>query len=111
MNFTQRLHESGQSLGLDIITRGLLTSGTLRRYIAELAVTRLTSYPTIFDHATMNGYICDAVLKKARRQVRQALCFKRVSEDLIQAAPACTAISITSVARPQSLLNSGHSDH
>jgi transaldolase len=65
MNFTQRLHESGQSLGLDIITRGLLTSGTLRRYIAELAVTRLTSYPTIFDHATMNGYICDAVLKKS----------------------------------------------
>ena len=48
---TARLHDLGQSLWLDNITRGLLTSGTLKRYIDELSVTGLTSNPTIFDHA------------------------------------------------------------
>ena len=51
MNATRRLHDLGQSLWLDNITRGLLTSGTLERYIGEFAVTGLTSNPTIFDHA------------------------------------------------------------
>ena len=50
MNATRRLHAMGQSLWLDNITRGLLTSGTLRRYIEDLAVTGLTSNPTIFDN-------------------------------------------------------------
>ena len=52
MKPTQQLHDLGQSLGLDNITRGLLMSGTLRRYIDELSITGLTSNPSIFDHVT-----------------------------------------------------------
>ena len=51
MKATQRLHELGQSVWLDNITRDLLASGTLWRYIADLSLTGLTSNPTIFDHA------------------------------------------------------------
>ena len=51
MKATQTLHDLGQSLWLDNITRDLLTSGTLKRYIDELSVTGLTSNPTIFDQA------------------------------------------------------------
>ena len=49
MNATRQLHDLGQSLWLDNITRDLLTSGTLSRYIEEFSVTGLTSNPTIFD--------------------------------------------------------------
>ena len=59
MKATQKLHEMGQSLWLDNITRGLLTSGTLRRYIREFSITGLTSNPTIFDHAIKNGHDYD----------------------------------------------------
>ena len=55
MKATQQLHDAGQSLWLDNITRRLLTSGTLRRYVAELSITGLTSNPTIFDHAIKNS--------------------------------------------------------
>ena len=51
MKATQLLHNLGQSLWLDNITRDLLTNGTLQRYIDELDVTGLTSNPTIFDKA------------------------------------------------------------
>ena len=51
MNATQKLHDVGQSLWLDNITRDLLNNGTLKRYIDELSVTGLTSNPTIFDNA------------------------------------------------------------
>src|SRR5918996_24047 len=51
MNAATRLHDSGQSLWLDNITRSLLTTGTLAGYIADAAVTGLTSNPTIFDKA------------------------------------------------------------
>jgi transaldolase len=51
MNSTQQLHELGQSLWLDNITRDMLSDGTLRRYIDELSITGLTSNPTIFDKA------------------------------------------------------------
>ncbi len=51
MNATQRLHELGQSLWLDNITRDMLDDGTLSRYIDELSITGLTSNPTIFDKA------------------------------------------------------------
>jgi hypothetical protein len=51
MKATQKLHELGQSVWLDNITRYLLTSGTLRRYINDLSLTGLTSNPTIFDQA------------------------------------------------------------
>jgi transaldolase len=59
MKATQQLHDLGQSLWLDNITRELLTSGTLRRYIKELTVTGLTSNPTIFDKAIKDGGFCD----------------------------------------------------
>ena len=55
MKATQQLHNLGQSLSLDYITRDLLNNGTLERYIAELAITGLTSNPTIFDHAIKNS--------------------------------------------------------
>ena len=55
MNPTQRLHELGQSLWLDNITRDMLGDGTLRRYIDELSITGLTSNPTIFDKAISAG--------------------------------------------------------
>jgi transaldolase len=55
MNPTKSLHNLGQSLWLDNITRDLLNSGTLQRYIDELSVTGLTSNPTIFDHAIRNS--------------------------------------------------------
>ena len=51
MNKAQALHDLGQSLWLDTITRAILDSGTLRRYVEELSVTGLTSNPTIFDEA------------------------------------------------------------
>ncbi len=60
MNPNRTLHGIGQSLWLDNITRGLLTGGTLKHYIDELAVTGLTSNPTIFDHAIKNSAMYDA---------------------------------------------------
>ena len=63
MRATERLHNIGQSLWLDNITRGLLTSGTLARYIQALSVTGLTSNPTIFDHAIKNSNDYDAAIR------------------------------------------------
>ena len=60
MKATQLLHNLGQSLWLDNITRDLIDSGTLKRYIDELSVTGLTSNPTIFDHAIKNSSSYDA---------------------------------------------------
>ena len=88
MKATQQLHDLGQSLWLDNITRGLLTSGTLSRYIREFAVTGLTSNPTIFDHAIKNSdFYDDAIRKKALTgKSGEALFFELALEDLIQAA-------------------------
>ena len=88
MNATQQLHEFGQSLWLDNITRGLLTSGTLSRYIRELSITGLTSNPTIFDHAIKNSdFYNDAIRKKALvGKSGEALFFELALEDLTQAA-------------------------
>jgi transaldolase len=55
MKPTQQLHDLGQSLWLDNITRDMLGDGTLARYIDELSVTGLTSNPTIFDKAITGG--------------------------------------------------------
>ena len=78
MNATQQLHDMGQSLWLDNITRGLLTSGTLRRYIDEYAVTGLTSNPTIFDHAIKDGdFYGDAIRTEGvGRQVRRSVVLR-----------------------------------
>jgi len=64
MKATQQLHDLGQSLWLDNITRELLDSGTLKKYIDELSVTGLTSNPTIFDHAMTHGNAYDADMAK-----------------------------------------------
>jgi transaldolase len=88
MKATQQLHDLGQSLWLDNITRGLLTSGTLARYISELSVTGLTSNPTIFDHAIQKGdFYDDAIRKKALAgKSGEALFFELALEDLMLAA-------------------------
>ena len=88
MKATQKLHEMGQSLWLDNITRGLLTSGTLARYIQELSVTGLTSNPTIFDHAIKNSNDYDAAIREKIKEGKsgEALFFELALEDLKQAA-------------------------
>ena len=88
MKATQKLQDLGQSLWLDNITRALLTSGTLSRYITEFAVTGLTSNPTIFDQAIMSaGSYDDAIRKKAvEGKSGEALFFELAMEDLTQAA-------------------------
>jgi transaldolase len=88
MKPTQQLHDLGQSLWLDNITRGLLTDGTLRRYISELSVTGLTSNPTIFDKAIKEGGFYDAAIrqKTAEGKSGEALFFELALEDLIEAA-------------------------
>jgi transaldolase len=88
MNATRQLHDLGQSLWLDNITRGLLASGTLARYIEEFDVTGLTSNPTIFDLAIKNAdFYDDAIRKKALAgKSGEALFFELAMEDLIQAA-------------------------
>ena len=88
MKATQKLHNMGQSLWLDNITRGLLSSGTLRRYIQELSVTGLTSNPTIFDHAIKNSNDYDAATRQKIKEGKssQALFFELALEDLKQAA-------------------------
>ncbi|MHB1529277.1 MAG: transaldolase [Acidiferrobacteraceae bacterium] len=64
MKATQALADIGQSLWLDNITRDLIASGTLKRYIDELSITGLTSNPSIFDHAIANGRAYDATLQR-----------------------------------------------
>src|SRR5690606_41257949 len=88
MNPTQQLHALGQSLWLDNITRELLTSGTLARYIKEFTVTGLTSNPSIFDHAIRNSDFYDAGIRKkaAAGKSGEALFFELALEDLTQAA-------------------------
>jgi transaldolase len=88
MKATQRLHDLGQSLWLDNITRGLLTKGALRHYITELSVTGLTSNPTIFDHAIKNTeFYNDAIRQKVREgKSGEELFFELALEDLTQAA-------------------------
>ena len=88
MNATQQLHDLGQSLWLDNITRALLTSGTLSRYISEFAVTGLTSNPTIFDQAIKSGDFYDEAIRKKTLAGKsgEELFFELALEDLTQAA-------------------------
>jgi transaldolase len=88
MKATQTLHERGQSLWLDNITRDLLESGTLARYINELSVTGLTSNPTIFDHAIKNSSAYDAAIRKKVKEGKsgEELFFELALEDLTRAA-------------------------
>ena len=88
MKATELLHNLGQSLWLDNITRDLLDSGTLKRYIDELSVTGLTSNPTIFDHAIKNSATYDsAIISKLKKGTSaEALFFELAIEDLTRAA-------------------------
>src|SRR5438093_1129762 len=88
MKATQLLHNLGQSIWLDNITRDLLNKGTLKFYIDELSVTGLTSNPTIFDQAIKNSPAYDAAIREklARDKSGEELFFDLAMEDLIRAA-------------------------
>jgi transaldolase len=88
MKATQALHDLGQSIWLDNITRELLDSGTLKRYIDELSVTGLTSNPTIFDHAIKNSSAYDDTIREALRtgKTGEALFFDLALADITRAA-------------------------
>src|SRR5258705_6593013 len=87
MKATETLHDQGQSLWLDNITRDLLQSGTLERYIDELSVTGLTSNPTIFDHAIKNSSAYDAAIRKTvKGRSGEELFFDLALDDLTRAA-------------------------
>jgi transaldolase len=88
MKPTRQLHDAGQSIWLDHITRGLLTEGTLERYIRELSVTGLTSNPTIFDQAIRKSQEYDDAIRKKTKAGKEgeALFFELALEDLGQAA-------------------------
>ena len=88
MKATQLLHDLGQSLWLDNITRDLLNSGTLKRYIDELSVTGLTSNPTIFDHALKNSTAYDEAIREAlaKGKTGEGLFFDLALDDLTRAA-------------------------
>ena len=88
MKATQLLHNLGQSLWLDNITRDLLNSGTLERYINELSVTGLTSNPTIFDHAIENSTAYDEAIRTKLKEGKsgETLFFELALEDITRAA-------------------------
>ncbi|MGA9007360.1 MAG: transaldolase [Xanthobacteraceae bacterium] len=88
MNPTRTLHNLGQSLWLDNITRDLLNSGTLQSYIDELSVTGLTSNPTIFDHAIKNSADYDSDITRLSSPAKSAedLFFELALADLTRAA-------------------------
>src|SRR5262245_5893165 len=88
MKATQLLHDMGQSLWLDNITRDLLDSGALEHYINEFSVTGLTSNPTIFDHAIKNSAAYDAAIsrKLSKGESNEELFFDLALEDLRRAA-------------------------
>jgi len=88
MKATQLLHNLGQSIWLDNITRDLLDSGTLKRYIDDLSVTGLTSNPTIFNQAIKNSSAYSAAIRTKFAQDKSAeeVFFELALEDLTRAA-------------------------
>ena len=88
MKATQLLHDLGQSIWLDNITRDLLDSGTLARYVEELSVTGLTSNPTIFNQAIKNSAAYDDAIREGVEAGRSAepLFFDLALQDLTRAA-------------------------
>jgi transaldolase len=93
MKPTRTLHDLGQSLWLDNITRELLNSGTLQGYIDEFSVTGLTSNPTIFDHAIKNSttYDADISRKALSTQSAEDLFFELALADLSRTAECVPA--------------------
>src|SRR5262245_41383048 len=88
MRPTRALHDLGQSLWLDNVTRELLNSGTLQGYIDDLSVTGLTSNPTIFDHAIKSSTTYDGEIasKAPSAKTREELFFELALSDLTRAA-------------------------
>src|ERR1700674_2973949 len=88
MKATQLLHNLGQSIWLDNITRELLKTATLTGYVSELSVTGLTSNPTIFDHAIKNSTAYDAAIRTglSKGKSGEALFFDLALEDISRAA-------------------------
>ena len=88
MKATRTLHNFGQSLWLDNITRDLLNSGTLKRYVDELSVTGLTSNPTIFNQAIKHSTDYDAAISAGLEAGRtgEQLFFDLALEDITRAA-------------------------
>jgi transaldolase len=89
MKATQLLYNLGQSIWLDNITRDLLDSGTLQRYIEELSVTGLTSNPTIFNHAIRSSSAYTATIRQQFSQANsttEEIFFELALEDLTRAA-------------------------
>jgi len=88
MPATQQLHDLGQSLWLDNITRDMLSEGTLQKYIDELSVTGLTSNPTIFNNAIKNSKLYDDSILEKRKQGLEGeeLFFEIALQDIQQAA-------------------------
>jgi transaldolase len=88
MKATKALHDLGQSIWLDNITRDLLDSGLLARYINEYSVTGLTSNPTIFDHAIKSSAAYDTAIREkiGKGKSAEALFFELALEDLTRAA-------------------------
>jgi transaldolase len=86
MKPTAKLHASGQSIWLDNISRQMLDSGQLRRYIDEYAVTGLTSNPSIFEKAIASGAYDEEIRLRATTADPEALFFELAIEDLQRAA-------------------------
>ena len=88
MKATQLLHNLGQSLWLDNITRDLLESGALQRYVDEVSVTGLTSNPTIFDHAIKNSSAYDKSIGdgSSKGKAGEELFFELALNDITRAA-------------------------
>src|SRR5579859_3176107 len=88
MKATQLLHDFGQSLWLDNITRDLLNNGILKRYIGELSVSGLTSNQKIFDHGIKNSSAYDSAIRSglAAGQSGEDLFFGLALEDITRAA-------------------------
>ena len=88
MNKTKKLHDLGQSLWLDNITREIIDDGTLRRYIDEFSISGLTSNPTIFDKAIGNTEAYDDGIREKALAGKsgEALFMELALEDLRRAA-------------------------
>src|ERR1700737_5514396 len=88
MKATKELHDLGQSLWLDNITRDLLDTGTLKRYIDDLSVTGLTSNPTIFEHAISKSKSYDAEIGRllSTGLSGEELFYELALQDLTRAA-------------------------
>src|SRR5579863_10042353 len=87
MKATRLLHNLGQSIWLDNITRDMLNSGTLQRYIDQLSVTGLTSNPTIFDQAIKGSTAYDADIRRGTMEGKstEAIFFDLALNDICRA--------------------------